>query len=276
MGLALADAFRRAELADHITFCGRAEDPPGHPLFWEHGARYIWGLEAPERGTTAVFLSVPDHVLEEVAHALAARGPAPGGCAVFHLSGSLAADPLGPLHAQGYSVGTFHPLQTVASPDDGAQRLFGCSYALSGEPEALAVGQRLVAALDGKVLRVPASRRPLYHAAAVVASNYLVVLMDTAITILEDAGLGRSEAREAILPLARGTLENVARLGTEQALTGPVARGDVETVEAHLRGLGEDERRLYGMLGARALELAAHRLSPELHEEMEGVFDRVE
>src|SRR5690606_30326517 len=140
-------------------------------------AGYRHGLERPEPGTTVVVLAVPDDALPEIALALAARGPAPPGCSALHTSGALGADPLEPLHAAGYPVGTLHPRQALADPFSGAERLPGSAFAVAGEPPALAVARRLVSQLGGTTLSVPTSRRPVYHAAAVLASNYLVVLL---------------------------------------------------------------------------------------------------
>ncbi len=268
VGLSLGQALLDADAVDSITYFGRRPDPPSHPLFREDRAAYVWGLQRLEERTRAVFLSVPDERIEEVAHGLAGRGEAPAACSAFHLSGAMPADPLGPLHGRGYSVGTLHPLQSVTFSQDSAHRLVGCAYAISGEPAALSMAQRLVSALQGKALRVPAGRRPLYHAAAVLASNYLVVLMDAAVHVLQGAGLDEEEARDALLPLARGTLANVEELGTREALTGPVARGDVDTVALHLRVLEEPHRRLYQELAEKALELAGEDLSSESREEL--------
>jgi hypothetical protein len=159
-GLSLGYALWQAGAVGSLTYCGRKHDPPPHPLFIEGIARYVFGLELPEAGTTALFLSVPDETLAEVSMALAAQGEAPGGCVAFHLSGALGADPLAPLVAKGYSAGTLHPLQTLADPVLGARQLQGIYFALSGDPNAMATGRRLIHHLGGDSMSVPVSRRP--------------------------------------------------------------------------------------------------------------------
>jgi len=258
-GLALGHALWKSGALESLTYCGRRPEPPAYPLFVQGHARYCFGLEAPARGTTAVFLTVPDAVLAEMAHALAGQGDAPDGCAAFHCSGTLSGDVLAPLHARGYHVGTLHPLQALAHPLTGADRLFGSWFAVSGEPEAEAVARRLVTQLEGSPLTIPVARRPLYHAATVVASNYLPVLLALAARLLTLAGAREEEAVSALLPLMRGTLENVAELGLANALTGPIARGDLETVRLHLRSLPEPEGRLYREFGREAITLAEAR-----------------
>jgi predicted short-subunit dehydrogenase-like oxidoreductase (DUF2520 family) len=275
-GLSLGWALWQAQALEGLAFYGRRPEPPAHPLFAEGHAAYFFGLQRPEPGTTAVFLTVPDDVLPEMAHALAGQGEAPDGCAAFHCSGALSVEVLAPLHARGYRVGSIHPLQSLAHPITGAERLRGSWYAVSGEPEALGVARRLVAELDGQTLSIPVSRRPLYHAAAVVASTYLPVLAALAARLLVLAGAEEDEALPALIPLMRGTIENMSELGLASALTGPVARGDVETIRLHLKSLPEREARLYRELGREAVELAEARgLDEETVTALRELFEAV-
>lgn len=255
-GLSLGYALVRAGAVQSLTVCGRRAEPPAHPLFTEGLAEYAFGLVPPGPLTAAVFLAVPDGVVPELAHALAGQGTAPEGCAAFHMSGALSTEVLAPLHARGYEVGSFHPLQALAHPVTGAERLPGSYVAVTGGPGAVAVARRLAAALGSPILTVPEARRPLYHAAAVMASNFLPPLMDTACRLLERAGIPYEQALAALLPLVRGTLENIAEGGVEGSATGPVPRGDVESVELHLRALDPEGRRLYATLGLELLRLA--------------------
>jgi predicted short-subunit dehydrogenase-like oxidoreductase (DUF2520 family) len=193
----------------------------------------------------------------------------------FHLSGALGTDALVPLLRRGYGVGSFHPLQTLADPVLGARQLLGVHVSVSGEPEALAVARRLVHHLGGSTLAIPVARRPVYHAAAVFASNYLAGLMSAAGRLMAQAGVPEDEALEAILPLARGGLENLERMGPVQALTGPISRGDLETVRLHLRSLGPRERALYSALGKEILQLAMDGgLDREVAEAMFEVLEK--
>lgn len=272
MGLALGYALVQQDAVESLTVCGRRPEPPAHPLFVQDLARYVFGLTRAEHGTEAVFLAVPDHVVPEMAHALAAHGPAPEGCAAFHLAGALSTEVLAPLHASGYAVGSFHPLQAVAHPVTGAERLPGSWVAVTGEPAAQAVARRVAAALGSQILTVPESRRPLYHAAAVMASNFLPPLLDAACRMLEHAGVPYEEALSALLPLIRGTLANVEERGLEAAVTGPIPRGDVETVGLHMRAMDPHDRRLYALLGQELARIAAGRIPEEARREMEDMF----
>ncbi len=274
-GLALGYALHLSGGAESLTYCGRRPDPPPHPLFIQGWARYVFGLEKPEAGTTAVILSVPDESLPEISMVLAAQGEAPPGCAAFHLSGALGTDPLAPLMARGYATGTLHPLQALADPVLGGEQLQGAAFALSGEPEAVGTGRRILHHLGSTALMVPVARRPLYHAAAVMASNYLQGLVAAAGRVMIQAGIPEDDALPALVTLARGGLENLLRLGPAPGLTGPVSRGDVETVRLHLRALEPRERALYAALGLEVLNLARDAgLKEEAEMEMRELFER--
>lgn len=276
VGLALGYALAQADELDDLVYYGRRPDPPGHPVFTQGMARYVFGLERPREGTSAVFLAVPDDLIPEIAEILALQGPAPEGCPAFHCSGALSADTLAPLHSRGYQVGSFHPLLSIARSLEGAERFRGATVALSGEPEALVAGRRIAHALDARTVTIPTSRRPLYHAAAVLASNYLLVLLEAARRMLAEAGAGEEEAMVALLPLVRSMLDNLEGLGSREALTGPVARGDLETVRLHLRVLASRDRELYRTLGREALELAREGLPPDAAAALETVLQTAE
>lgn len=267
MGLALGSALRQEDAVDRLLYFGRGLEAPPHPIFDPHplagdadaasaGAEYrMWPSQIPG-DTSIVILAVPDHALSEVAHDLALGGSSPAGCVALHLSGALSTDPLAPLHMAGYAVGSMHPLMAVADPWLAADRLMGIAFALSGERPAITAARRIVSALDGLPLVIPAMQRPLYHAAAVMASNYLVALTGAAVRMLGQAGVDSDEALRALLPLLRGTMDNIAQLGVPAALTGPIARGDVDTVRLHLARLSPGDRVLYCGLGLELLRLA--------------------
>jgi predicted short-subunit dehydrogenase-like oxidoreductase (DUF2520 family) len=257
MGLALGAALRHADAAEQIVYYGRAVEPPPHPLFdGPDAAVYRIGPAAPPPGTGILILAVADSALGDVAYDYARAGPAPPGCAAFHLSGALSTDVLAPLHGAEYAVGSLHPLQAVADPWQAPDRLVGIGWALAGEPAAMAAARRLVSALSGTALVVAPQYRPLYHAAAVMASNFLVALLSSSVGMMARAGLTEEEAVIGLLPLVRGTLDNIEQLGVSAALTGPIPRGDVDTVRLHLARLSDEERTLYCGLGLELVRLA--------------------
>jgi len=249
-GVALAVALRRSRVPVLGVHGRRSRDaPPGIVL--TAGPRAPWLAEAE-----VVLLAVGDGAIAPLVADLAAVGLR-AGAVVLHLSGALSSDVLAPLSEAGAAVGSMHPLMTVAAEPERAARHFrGAAFVLEGEFEAVRVADRLVRALGGVPLMIAPEAKAVYHAGAVFASNYLVAVLEAAERCLERAGMSRQTAREALLPLARATLENVAAVGPEAALTGPLARGDADTVRAHRSALKPDDRRLYDALAQATLALA--------------------
>jgi predicted short-subunit dehydrogenase-like oxidoreductase (DUF2520 family) len=267
VGLALGSALRRQDAVDRLVYFGRALEPPPHPLFDSQpipgsvevvyaGAEYRTLPQQPPAGTEMVILAVPDAALPEVTYDLVMSGPAPAGCTALHVSGALSTDVLAPLHGAGYNVGSMHPLMAAADPRHAGDQLLGAAFALGGEPSAVAAARRIVSVLGGRPLLIAPASRPLYHAAAVIASNYLVALAAASARMLGEAGIADEDALPALLPLMRGTLDNVERLGVHAALTGPISRGDADTVRLHLARLSPADRVLYCGLGLELLRLA--------------------
>lgn len=212
------------------------------------------GLE----GASVVLLAVPDRELAPLAVTLA-DAVGWNGRTVLHTAGASGPEVLASLAARGAAVGTLHPLQTFPDRDDPPRSLRGVGAAVEGDAAACAVARRICRDLGLRPLPLTTGRRATYHLAAVLASNQLVALADAAVEVMNRAGLTRSQALKALLPLMRGTLDGLETRGLPGALTGPVARGDVPTVKRHgdvLRDLDPDLGILYRCLSRRILSLA--------------------
>ena len=221
---------------------------------------------APAR-PAVIFLTVPDDALPAVAVRLAALGEAiPTNAAFVHSSGALELGVLAPLRRR-HSVGSFHPLRSF--PEPGTPEAFrGIVIGVDASSESLRrVLNTLARDLGAKPKRVDDAQRAVYHAAAVFASNYVVALLAEAVRLLEHSGWTEKEAVLGLVPLAEGAVANVRRRGPIPALTGPIRRGDAETVRRHLAALaaldahagragGRRKTDLYRMLGDVALEIA--------------------
>lgn len=278
-GLALGTALLEAGAVEQVTFGGRSAAPPAHPLFTGSAPRARYGARPeppPDVAPDAVLIAVPDRAIASVAEELARPGALPVPTPVLHLSGAAGAELLDPLSRAGHPTGSLHPL--VALPDpSAAERLRGGWFALEGAPAAVAIGRAFVSFLQGQVLDVAPGGKPLYHAAAVFASNHLVASLAVAERWMESAGVAPEQARAALAALAAGTLRNVARMGPVEALTGPVARGDVGTVRAHLGQLSAPDRRLYSVLAGEALALARRGgVDPAAADEIARLLEGVE
>jgi predicted short-subunit dehydrogenase-like oxidoreductase (DUF2520 family) len=197
-------------------------------------------------------------VVAEVADA-GALGPSQ---LVMHMSGALPLAVLAPAAESGALIGSAHPMQSFATAEDALRMISGSVFGTTPGPNAAEMLEAIVRVLGGVVVAVADENKTLYHAAAVTASNYLVAVEDAAMGLLMRSGLDEASALRALEPLVSGTLENIRALGTTRALTGPIVRGDVETVRGHveaLRGLPGEELRLYRSLGRRTLEIALRR-----------------
>ena len=199
-------------------------------------------------GVDAYFLTVPDtaipSVAEDLALALSSAGPAMPSCSppfVLHTSGVTPVSALDPCaHLGAITIG-FHPLQTFSDPAVGPDRLRGCTVAIASEQvKGRDMGTALAEALGSRSFLLDERRRPLYHAAACIASNYLVSLLYLAESLFADAGLPRDQALHAFMPLVQGAVSNVRRQGTVDALTGPLSRGDAGTIATHLLSLNTE------------------------------------
>ncbi len=214
-------------------------------------------------GPTLVFLTVPDSLVAPVAVELAAAWsslpPGTGSVAVAHTSGVTPVSALDPCLSAGAVTFGFHPLQTFAGYETGSTHFAGATIAVAPGPRGgWELGSSLALALGGRPVALAEEDRTLYHAAACVASNYLVTLQSLAERMFVRAGLPADTALHAFLPLVRGAVDNLASHGSVDALTGPLSRGDVSTIERHLATLREqmpDMEPLYRTLGIATLEL---------------------
>jgi predicted short-subunit dehydrogenase-like oxidoreductase (DUF2520 family) len=256
VGLSLGTVLASAG-AGELLFVGRREGAPDHPVMESPGVRYARGAPGPPPDGTILLLAVPDGAIAGVAAEVARLGRPGDRCVALHHSGAQPAASLAPLAEAGYATGSLHPLQTVADPLQGAERLRDAFFTYEGDGEAWAGAARIVEAAGGRMLEVHAEDKARYHAACVFASNYVVACVSVATRLLADAvNVGRAQAAQALQPLWHGALANLERPGLPRALTGPVARGDLATVKGHLESLDGGTRDLYGRLALEALELS--------------------
>ena len=197
-----------------------------------------------------VFITVPDRLIVETAAELLG-GQVRTGTLFIHCSGALSAFDLPP--DERIIRGSFHPLQSFAGDN---RDLAGIHIALDGEETAMPFLHELCGLTGGSPLHIPRGERPLYHAAACLASNHIVALLSAVQSLFMRWTDRPEEAQAAFWPLLHGTLDNFKRLGPGKALTGPIARGDAETVERHLAVLPEEYRDFYIALGLQALRIA--------------------
>jgi len=186
-----------------------------------------------------VLLTVNDEAIGPVCDDLAARSAFRPGAVVAHCCGALGSEILASARRRcRCAIGSMHPLQTFASVE-AADRLSGAYFFCEGDQAALAALKEFVRCIGGNPVQIDADKKAAYHAGAVMACNYFVALLDAAAGLMRSSGIQRRVALAALAPILRATLENVVAVGPEQALTGPVARGDVDTVRRHLDAISK-------------------------------------
>ncbi|MBS4026741.1 MAG: DUF2520 domain-containing protein [Clostridia bacterium] len=181
---------------------------------------------------------------------------------VVHCSGLLTSHVLAPLAAQGWQTVSLHPLQSVTGKIDAAQALRDCWYTVEGDQGGVELVTKLVNSFSANIMTIQPEQKRLYHAAACVASNFLTTLVKMAVDLMVAAGFDEKIGQEALWPLLQGTLANIKELGPTQALTGPIARGDWATVEAHLAKLDKinfDYSELYRALAKFTGDMALNK-----------------
>ncbi len=260
LGLSLGSVLIGANATNELLLVGRRAAPPPHSVFKAQGATYVRRLPGPPPPDTRLLLTVPDGSIGTVASELAGLGAPGKGCVALHFSGAQTAEALASLAERGYAVGSLHPLQTIADAERGAERLAAARFTFEGDSAAREAASLIVKAAGGRMLEVRAADKARYHAACVFASNYLVACAAVATRLLADAAdISRSEAAEALQPLCWGAVANLELLGLPRALTGPISRGDLETVKRHLASLDGATRVLYAELASQALDLSVEQ-----------------
>lgn len=211
------------------------------------------------READVVFITTPDDLIESTCMTISEHKGFEKNAVVIHCSGALSSDILSSARDSEAMVATLHPLQSFASTDQAVSLVPGSFCTIEGDKDALPIVRQIVEDIGGILLEITAEKKTLYHAAAVAASNYLVTLLHLALELDKAAGLTSDTSYKALLPLIKGTLSNIGEEGIPGALTGPIARGDVATVSAHLKAIEKDAPMLlalYRCLGLYTVDLA--------------------
>lgn len=176
---------------------------------------------------------------------------------LFHCSGALNSDIL--LGQSGCAVASIHPIHSFATPEESVRNFAGSFCGYEGSEAALIVLKPAFEALGAQLFAIDGAHKTLYHAASVMACNYLVSLMDASLNCFAAAGVSRAQAQQLLLPITHQTLDNALRGSPGSALTGPISRGDVHTVEKQLSELQKLDpvlAALYAILGVQTVKVA--------------------
>jgi len=231
-------------------------------------------------GAKMILLTVPDDQIGPVCHAVASNNGFRKNQIVIHASGALSSSVLEPAAKKGCHVASMHPFQSFATPEQAMESLPGSYFGIEGTKDAVSILEKLVPeTFGGTVIMLDDRTKPVYHAAACMASGFVVVLTQASVELLVQIGLEKEEAVKVLTPLLRGTVENIDLLGLPKALTGPIERGDVQTIKEHLTSVEARRPRvasLYKELGLKALDIAVEKggLPRDKVLEIRGMFER--
>jgi len=200
-----------------------------------------------------IFITTPDSAIQSVA---ASISPQPG-LMICHIAAAVPIGILDPLRTQGAITGVFDPLQAIGSSN--AEILPGITFAVEAEEPLSKILREMAVRLGGRVVELNSNDRVLYHASAIMASNYLVTLVSLAADLWRSFGT-QEQAIRAFMPLVRGTLDNIEQIGIPDCLTGPISRGDTDTIVKHMSGIKESAPQtfeVYRLLGLKTIPMAA-------------------
>jgi predicted short-subunit dehydrogenase-like oxidoreductase (DUF2520 family) len=275
VGTALAVLWRRA--GHRVVAVAGGPATPARAAAHLPGVPVLGNVEAA-RGAGVILIATPDGAIATACEQLAREGAVGPGVSVVHASGAIGLDALAPARSAGATVLSLHPLQTCPTVEAAIERIPGAGFAVTAATEdAFALGEHLARDAGGRPFRVADEAKPLYHAAAVFASNYLVAVTAIAHELF---ALATGDAEGAALDaLQEATLANVERAGPAEALTGPAVRGDAVTVARNLEALAAhapEAVRPYVALADLALALAERsgRLPARGREQVEEVLAR--
>ncbi|MFZ5968059.1 MAG: Rossmann-like and DUF2520 domain-containing protein [Bacillota bacterium] len=216
-------------------------------------------LEELVKVVDMLFITTPDDTIEIVCNEIAEKKLFHKEQYIIHMSGAATSKILSSAEKIGCFTFSLHPLQAFADIDKAFQDLKHTYFSIEGNAEKLYVIEELMKKIGNPYFKVKTEDKALYHGAACILSNYLVTLMDEGLSYLKAIGISEEDGLQAMMPLILGALNNIQTFGTQQALTGPIARGDAGTIAGHLCHIQQtfpEKESFYKLLGLRTLELA--------------------
>ena len=227
------------------------------------GSRAFHSLKSLAATSDVILITVPDLAIELIdarAADLISHNEIPRQKCWIHTSGALSSNALPDLKALGCAVGSLHPLLALGEPELSASQLSQAFFGIEGTAGALDIIRRIMSATGNPCSSISEKQKPLYHAGACMISNFFVTLLESGFRCFEAAGIDRSDCFAAIQPLLQSTLANIQTKGTINALTGPIVRGDHNTLQIQLQVMGErllSECGFYKALAYKTIDMVA-------------------
>lgn len=245
------------------------------------GTSWYGSMEELAEAADMIFLTVNDDQIRLAAEKLYNIDLALDGKIFVHMSGALASGELEILKKRGGHTYSLHPLLSFAEPGKAWKRIEDAVFSVEGDSEKMQTMTALLENTGCSFFEIETGKKALYHAAACVASNYVTVLLDYAFSLYLDMGLSRQDAAKALLPLAKGTVQNAEDGGPEKTLTGPISRGDAGVIRRHMDAFeksAKDKEDFYRFMGLQTVDYASrYGLQPEEKiKEMKKILNRGE
>jgi len=240
--------------ARHQESLDRAHDLIG-------GEPFLDVAEASKKGDV-VLLTTGDDQIQKVCGEIAAKGGFCQGQKVIHMSGASSLDVLKSAQESGAEILSIHPLQAFATISGAIEQLPGTVFGVTADENVIEWAYNFVEELGGRPIYIQDAQKLIYHAAACVVSNFFVTLMWIGKKMAMHVGMPDEMALDAYWPLVKGTFNNIEENGPVGALTGPIVRGDIETIKGHRKKIGEELRGLlevYDVLGRHTVEVALEK-----------------
>jgi predicted short-subunit dehydrogenase-like oxidoreductase (DUF2520 family) len=231
------------------------------------------------READLILITTPDDLIGQVCTQIVTAEYIKSGSIIAHCSGAHPSFILKPAADIGCPIGSLHPLQSCATKEMAISVLPGSYFCIEGSEEARNVLKNLALSIGGKILEIATDDKPLYHASAAVASNFLVSLINFALSLYEGIGIDREKGLLALTPLFEGTIRNIKAVGIPEALTGPIMRGDLGTVKTHLEAIKNRTPYyllLYSALGLETTRVAISKgtINDETGKKFKELFDQ--
>jgi predicted short-subunit dehydrogenase-like oxidoreductase (DUF2520 family) len=223
-------------------------------------SNYYSTLKPLVEASDILFITTSDDQIESVAKQLCEECCLKPGQLIIHTSGALPSTVLNVVKAFGCFTYSMHPLQAFADVDKSVSDLSNTYFCIEGDEEKISILEELLHTCKNAYFKVRPEQKILYHASACMLSNYLVTLIHNSLKLLDDIQLDNSTAFKAMLPLVNSTIQNVLELGTKDALTGPISRGDIDTVKKQFEAISStsnEQLALFSCMAKETLKLAA-------------------
>lgn len=237
------------------------------------GSSMFERIEDVIAASDAIILSTPDGAIKKVWDTIDKKNLT--GKMICHLSGSLSSDVFSGIDTYGGYAISIHPMFAFSNKDSVYQQLDSVSFTLEGHPYAVNAWKQQLHALGNHSVVIDQAKKPKYHAAASILSNQVIAVLATGYELLTECGFSEKDARTFSAALVRDNVEHVIADGCVSALTGPIERGDVGTVQKHLQELNDTQKEMYRVCGSKLLELAGCKNPQTDYAALESVLKEV-